>query len=754
MTSSSITAQPDAQLRFWQAELAGAPSPLPLPTCRVRSADRRGNAGRVGFVVGTRSADALGRLAEEAGTRPVIVLQAAFAVLLHQVGCGADVPIATASAGIVTAVLRADLAGNPSFGELVGRLRDRTAAAVQHPVPFDELARHLEPDTPVGCHPLAQVAVETGGSGRAGEPLAGDRSGGVGPDLVVRLDERIGPGRCRAGELTFAPDLFARAGASALARGLVRVLDRVTADPAVLVSRIDVLDPADRNRLLVAGAGSVKVRTRVTVGDLVHCQVLATPDAVAVLDGDRSLTYRELDARANRLARWLAGRGIGTESLVGVALDRSADLVVCLLGILKSGAAYLPIDPAYPGRRLAQLLTDADPALLITEVAVADALPAHDGPLQLLDELDLNTGPESAPDVDRHPDALCYVMYTSGSTGSPKGVGVSHAAVVNGLAGLVDVIGARRGARLLAGTSINFDVSVFEVFTALSIGGVVDVVRDVLALGERRSWTGAVVHTVPSVFAGVLERLGGRLAVDTLVFAGERLPSELVRRVRELVPGAALVNAYGQTESFYATTCTLPADHDPDAGVPIGTPLGNMRAYVLGAGLQPLPPGAAGELYIAGIVARGYRGQPDLTAERFVADPFGPPGERMYRTGDMARWNDDGQLEHLGRSDGQMKLRGVRIEPAEIESALTEHPSVRHAVAGLWRGDGDAEDLLVAYVVPATAATPHARELRRFVRGRLPSAMIPSRFVTLDRLPLTPNGKLDRSALPAVPRRA
>ncbi|WP_369230378.1 AMP-binding protein [Streptomyces sp. R21] len=340
---------------------------------------------------------------------------------------------------------------------------------------------------------------------------------------------------------------------------------------------------------------------------------------------------------------------------------------------------------------------------------------------------------------------------------APKGVAITHANVVNGVSRLAAVAGMKPGSRVLAGTSINFDVSVFEVFAALSTGATVEVVRDILQLGERGGWAGSVVHTVPSVFSEMLDRFAGRVDVDVLMFAGEALPAALVRQVRKVMPGTTVVNAYGQTESFYATTFTVPCDGDGTGSVPIGRPLGNMRAYVLGPGLAPVPPGAPGELYVAGSLGRGYHGQSGLTAERFVADPFGLAGERMYRTGDLARWNAQGQLEHLGRADTQMKIRGIRIEPAEIEAVLTGHPGIAQAAIAVRPGPGSSAGRLVAYIVPAASnaeepGTEHAlrnpRKLRRFVADRLPDFMIPFAFVVLDRLPLGPNGKLDRAGLP------
>ncbi|MCF4140750.1 amino acid adenylation domain-containing protein [Streptomyces sp. Tue 6430] len=483
-----------------------------------------------------------------------------------------------------------------------------------------------------------------------------------------------------------------------------------------------------------------------------------------VAEGE-TLTYREVVFRADRLARELAGRGVGPESVVAVSLPRSADLVVALLAVLKAGGAYLPVDPRYPGHRLAAIFDEARPRLVLTDSATAGVLPAHDAPDVLLDALDLS-GEDTGPGIPLHARQLAYVMYTSGSTGKPKGVAITHACVVNGVLRLASRVGMGPGKRLLAGTSVNFDVSAFEIFTTLATGGVVEVVQDVLALGDRKDWSGAVISTVPSVFAELVDEISGRTSVETVVFAGEALPASLVERTRDAFPGVRVVNAYGQSESFYATTFTVDGDARGRTGsTPVGTPLGNMRTYVLGPGLAPVPPGAIGELYVGGTVGRGYHGRAAPTAERFVADPFGPPGVRMYRTGDLARLDDEGRLEYVGRGDAQVKVRGFRIEPAEVEAALTAHPGVARAVAVARDGRGGTGRRLVAYVVPAAGGDgttadggdgttadgpsgPDTGELRAFVSERLPDFMVPSALVVLDRLPLAPNGKLDRAALP------
>jgi amino acid adenylation domain-containing protein len=490
---------------------------------------------------------------------------------------------------------------------------------------------------------------------------------------------------------------------------------------------------------------------RLNIAGLIERQVATRPGATAVVHGDVELSYAQLDARAGVLADALARRGVGPETLVGLALPRSSDLVVGVLGILKAGGAFLPMDPRYPSARLAHILADARPRLVVAAAESLAVLPSADVPTLLVDDIDLGVAGPPARRAAARPANAAYVMYTSGSTGSPKGVTITHRDVVNGVRCLADVAGIGVGTHVLAGTSVNFDVSVFETVATLAAGGVVEVVRDVLEIGERGGWSGGVVSAVPSVFAELLDQLGAKIQADTVVFAGEALPAWLVDRVREVLPEARVVNAYGQTESFYATTFVAGSAGTGTAGVPIGTPLAAMRTYVLDSDLERVPPGATGELYVAGNVARGYLGRAALTAQRFVADRYGPPGARMYRTGDLARWNADGQLEYAGRADAQIKIRGFRIEPGEVEAALTDHPAVAQAVVVTRPVRGRAQ--LVGYVVPTGSAehreaTSSEDDLRSFVSARLPEFMVPSVIVTVDRLPLAPNGKLDHRALP------
>ncbi|WKX71563.1 non-ribosomal peptide synthetase [Streptomyces sp. XD-27] len=779
------------QLEYWRQTLAELPQPLAVPTDRPRpkAMSRRGDM--VPFAIDADLLRSVEKLAAQADTTVSMVMHSALAVLLHHLGCGDDVPIGAPIAGrtdrelrdlvgffVNTWVLRVDLSGNPTFRELLQRVRDRALAAYDNQdMPFERLVELLNPDRSTAYNPFFQVMLawqppvpqmEFPGLAAQAERLE-TRTAKF--DLFFDIiPNASGGARCR---LEYATDLFDRDTAEDIAARFVRVLGRLAADAEGRIGGIDTLGATERDRILGQFNDTATAESELTVPELFESQVARTPDAPAIVCDDRTLTYRELDDRANGVARELVRRGAGPEDLVVLALPRTEDLVVGLLGILKSGAGYLPMDPQYLAGRAESVLSEAAPRFAVTDTETWRELPHHDMAAVLLDDRTAWASPDGPLDgavrvSPPAPDNLAYVMYTSGSTGKPKGAAITHRNVVNGVRELVRVLDAPPNWRMLAGTSVNFDVSVFELLTTLSTGGTAEVVPNALTLAERGSWDGHVISAVPSVLGELVGHLEKATDVRTVVFAGDVLPARLVRQVREALPGARIVNSYGQSESFYATTFSLaPSDEWPDSDVaPIGTPLGNMRAYVLGPGLAPVPQGAIGELYVVGTcLGRGYHGRPGLTAERYVANPFGPAGERMYRTGDLARWNAKGELECLGRSDGQVKVRGFRIETAEVEAVCAQHPGISEAVV-VSREVPSGGRRLVAYVVHVgegavgddgaggigdvtdVMAGASAAELRKFVAARLPDYMVPSAFVTLGRLPLGPTGKLDRSALP------
>jgi amino acid adenylation domain-containing protein/non-ribosomal peptide synthase protein (TIGR01720 family) len=763
------------QLAYWRRELSGVPQPVQLPLDRPRPTVAGHRGGHVDFELDADLLAGVGKLAAERGATAPMLAQSVLAVLLHHLGAGNDLTIGSPIEGRAdeqldqligffanTWVLRVDLSDNPSFGDLLEQVRERALAAYDHQdVPFERLVELLSPERTTAYQPLFQVMLawqfewsQIEIPGLRVTPLPAG-TGTAKFDLFFNIVPA--PSGGAYGRLEYATELFDHSTAENLVDRYVRVLRQVVADPATRLGAVDVLTGAERDLLARVNDTTAPVRSA-TVPELVAAQAARTPDATAVVSGSTTLTYAELDNRAGRLAAVLRDHGVGPDVPVAVALPRSADLVVALLAVLKAGGAYLPIDPQYPAARVGLLLSTADPALVLTDREAAATVAGCRAPVLHLDDQDLDGPAPDAPAVRIGPDHLAYVMFTSGSTGTPKGVAVTHAAVVNGVSDLRRTVGVEAGSRMLAATSVNFDVSVFEIFTALTTGASVEIVRDVLELAERGSWSGTTVSAVPTVFSALLDQLAedapDRLAldVDTVVLAGEALPGDLVRKIQGALPDVRVVNAYGQTESFYASTYTLEGQWASTGAVPVGQPLANMRAYVLGPELTPVAPGVIGELYVGGPVARGYHGNGPATAERFVACPFGPAGARMYRTGDLAQWDADGRLRYAGRADTQVKVNGIRVEPTEIETVLARHPAIGQAAVTV-REDHTGSPRLVGYVAPADGAaasdtTVSAADLRRFVAETLPDYMVPTTIMVLDRLPLTANGKVDRAALP------
>ena len=483
---------------------------------------------------------------------------------------------------------------------------------------------------------------------------------------------------------------------------------------------------------------------------------------------DRTLTYAALDAHANRLAHRLRDLGVGPDVLVGVCAERSLELVVGLLAVLKAGGAYVPLDPEYPAGRLTDMVSDAELRVVLLQGAALDALPLQDGVTRILLELDTSAASSSAlaavnapPLDDLHADHLAYMIYTSGSTGKPKGAANTHAGLHNRLAWMQDAYGLTGDDVVLQKTPFSFDVSVWEFFWPLIVGAKLVMAapgahRDPARLVETIRHEGVTtLHFVPSMLQAFIEHVAVEgsqaeqawASLRRVICSGEALPAELRDRVSKYLPQVQLENLYGPTEASIDVTRWACGD-DQSAEVPIGRPIWNTQAYVLDGGLEPVPAGVVGELYIAGVgLARGYLNRASLTAERFVADPNGTAGSRMYRTGDLARWRSDGVLEFLGRADAQVKLRGFRIEPGEIEAALAGQSGVSQA-AVIARPDGAGGQRLIGYVVAALGAVLETAALRAALSRQLPDYMVPSALVVLERLPLTPNGKLDRRALP------
>ncbi|MFI6440755.1 amino acid adenylation domain-containing protein [Streptomyces sp. NPDC050759] len=787
------------QLAYWRSALSGIPEELPLPVDRARPAVATRRGGSVTLEIPALLHARVAELARDEGATVFMVLQATLAVLLSRLGAGQDIVIGTPTAGrtdtalddlvgffVNTLVLRTDVSGGPSFGELLARVREQALDALAHQdVPFERLVEELAPARSMARHPLFQVTLALQNNADPVLHLPGLRTSvlpdednpakfDLSFDLRERVDEHGRPAGM-TGEIFYAVDLFDHAGIEQLAERFTRVLDTMATDPDQRVDQVPVLSAAEREKVLHTWNDTSRSVPPTTLPALFQDQAARTPEATAVVFDGTTVTYGELNTRANRLAHHLIEHGVGPEDIVGMALPRSVDLVVAMLGVLKAGAAYLPIDTEYPEERVRFMIEDAKPSYVVTLQATAARLPA-DAPLLVLDDAatqeELTAHPawsHDPTDIERtgpltpaHP---AYVIYTSGSTGTPKGVAVPHHSITNFItvhresvfacaAGLSD----RRPLRVALTTSISFD-AVWDQLSCLLEGHELHVVStEVLSdIGLLATWLDAhdvdfleltPTHMAAAVSEGLFDN--GRRTPALLVVGGEAVPDSLWEWLGSLGEGTRSFSFYGPTE------CTVYQVFAEPRSTPrpiLGGPSFNMRVFVLDDGLEPVVPGVTGELYVAGAgLARGYLNRPALTAERFVACPFGAPGERMYRTGDLARWRADGTLEFVGRADDQVKIRGFRIEIGEVEAVLARYPGIARAVAVV-REDIPGDKRLVGYVVPAPGqSTDQITQLpgllRRHAAGPLPDYMVPAAVVVLDRLPLTANGKLDRKALP------
>ncbi len=789
----------DSQLAFWRERLAGAPPLLELPTDRPRPPFQRLQGASEEIRLDAGLAAELGALARRSGATLFMVLLAAFQTLLARLSGQDDVVVGSPVAGrrfpelegliglfVNTLALRTDLAGDPTFEELLARVRRNTLDAyARQDLPFDRLVEELQPARSLAHAPLVQVtmalqnlpAAAPDPQGLEVRPFPFERRAAQ-FDWSLTWEEA--PGSGLAGELVYDTDLFTPATARRALARLVRLLAGAAAEPGRRLSELPLLAPAERHQVVVEWNDTARPEAGggLLLHELFEARADRAPGSPAIagpgLDGgEERLTAGELEARANRLAWRLRELGVGPEVRVALFLERSVEQAVAILAVLKAGGAYLPLDPAQPAERLARMAEDAGPAVLVTTAARATAAPVLPGvPRVALDaeRTVLAAYPSVRPPRLAHPGSLAYVLYTSGSTGRPKGVMVSHRAIVNRVVWRPDGVAPFGPAdRLLWKTPFSFDPSLWEVFAPLATGALLVVAapdghRDPAYLARTVAEQGITLfQVVPSLLRALADEPG--LAACTslryLICGGEELTAALCERFHALLPGTALYNHYGPTEASVDVTAWRSEEARTEDGraVPLGRPLANTRLHILDGSLRPVPAGSPGELYLGGTgLARGYSGRPDLTAERFVPDPMGEalgarqsdrndgPGTRLYRTGDLARRRPDGAVEFLGRVDHQVKIRGVRIEPGEVEAALAAHPAVRD-VAVLVREERPGERRLVACVA-ASGVT--AAELRAALAERLPEAMVPSGWVLLGALPLNPHGKVDRQALAAL----
>ncbi|HEX2208298.1 MAG TPA: amino acid adenylation domain-containing protein [Longimicrobium sp.] len=769
-------------LAYWRERLAGAPGALALPADRPRPAVQSYRGGVVTFPIPERVTQALRALGRREGATLFMTLLAAFKTLLMRYTGQADVVVGAPVANRTraeyepligffanTLALRTDLSGNPAFRALLRRVRDATLGAYAHQeLPFERLVEELQPERALNRNPLFQVLfalqhaslLGEGGAGVAAD-LAAHPTGVAKFDLSLYVAEN---GAALAGAFEFGMDLFDAATIERMAAHFGELLAGIAADADRPVGSLPLLDAAERRRLLAEwGAGLDVARPAGTVARLFEAQARRTPDAVAVTGEGEPATYAELNRRANRLAHWLRARGVGPGVPVAVCLPRGPDLPMALMAVLKAGGAWVPLDPEYPPDRLAFMVRDVRAPVLVAHTTTLDRVEPGEARVICIDRDAslLGTQAEDDPAPSAGPGDPAYVIYTSGSTGRPKGVEMGHAALTNLVLWQEAQCPASSGGCCLQYMSLGFDVSVLEMAGPLAAGGRVAMLNerdraDFEGLAERIAREKVARLFLP---ASALHSLGEVLvrrpqlaaSLRDVIATGEQL--QVTDAVRQALgaAGAMLHNEYGPTETHFVTAAALPPHLAPrwPSLPPIGRPIHNAEVYVVDQALQPVPAGVAGELVAGGVtVAMGYVDRPGLTAARFVPNPFGTvPGGRMYRTGDLVRHAADGGLEYLGRMDRQVKIRGNRVEPGEVEAVLRSHPSVREAAVRA-HPDARGQKQLIAYVVAAEGDAVSPGALRALAAARLPEHAVPARIRVMDALPLSPNGKIDRDALP------
>ena len=757
----------ESQIDYWKRQLSDAPVVLELPTDRPRPAVQAHCGAIRTHVLSQDLINRVRTLSQTEGATLFMSLLAAFQLLLSRYSGQEDVVVGSSVAGrnyseiepligffVNTLALRTDLSGDPTFRELLARVKKTSLDGYAHQeIPFERLVEELHPERSLSYNPIFQVLFGLQNLPRTAFEASGLR--------VQR--EAVHPGTSLLDMSWFAfetPEglllrveydtaLFDDTTIDRCVKHFETLLENIADHPDRRISQLALLSDSERHQVLVEfNNNRADFQTDLCLHDFVARQAERTPDAIAIVAGETRVTYAELNRRSNQVAHYLRNRGAGPEVLIGIFCERTPDLLVGILGILKSGSAYVPLDPLYPKERIAHILEDGKAPVVLTQQSLAGELPNFSGKAICLDAewSRIAAQPETEPTRAALPENLAYVLFTSGSTGRPKGVALEHRSAAAFVQWAQTVFTTAKLGGVLFSTSVCFDLSIFEMFVPLSMGGKLIVVQNALYLpsAEARDEV-TLINTVPSAMTELVHMGAVPASVKTINLAGEALSETLVSEIYENTSAEAVYNLYGPTEDTTYSTYTLTK---PGHRVTIGRPLPGSQAYVLDTHGNPQPVGIPGELYLAGAgLARGYFGRPDLTAERFVANPFSSQTSRMYKSGDLCRWLLDGNLEYLGRLDHQIKLRGFRIELGEIESVLSKYPGIRQCLV-MAREDQPGLKRLVAYLVPSPAVQVNEAAVREHLKQSVPEFMVPAAFVILDAFPLTPNGKVNRKALP------
>jgi amino acid adenylation domain-containing protein len=758
----------DSQLSYWKTRLGDSLPVLQLLTDHPRPVTPTFRGAKQYLVLSKNLTEELKTLSQQQGVTLFMTLLAAFKTLLYRYTGQDDIVVGTVAAVrnrpeleplmgylLNTLVLRTSVSGRPTFQQFLARVRDVTLGAMAHKdLPFEKLVEAVLSSRDIGQNPLFQVAFSLDPSMpeiELGWTLTqSDIDNGTAKfELYLGLEEKP---EGLIGRIEYRTDLFDAPTIERMIGHFQTLLEGIVANPLERISELPLLTETERHQLLVDWNDTQTDYPKdKCLHQLFEEQVEQTPNHVAVVFEDQQLTYRELNRKANQLAHYLQTLGVKPEVLVGIGVERSIAMVIGLLGILKAGGAYLPLDPAYPKARLAFMLEEAQVPVLLTQSSLKQKLPETKAQIVCLD-VEAKTLSQFAQEnvvSGVAPENLAYVIYTSGSTGNPKGVAIEHRNVVALLKWSKTIFTLEPVSGTLVSTSLNFDVSVFELFVPLSRGGKLILVENILSLSRLSETAGVImVNTVPSAMKELLKIKGIPASVRVINLAGEPFSTQLVQELYQLSSLQQVFNIYGPTEyTVYATFTGL--SQSAEKKLTIGRPISNAQTYILAHNLQPVPIGVPGELHLGGAgLARGYLNRPDLTAEKFLNNPFSEePGSRLYKTGDLARYLSDGNIEYLGRIDNQVKIRGFRIELGEIETRLAQHAEVQE-VAVIAREEPLGDKRLVAYFVPNPPTQgPTASSLRHFLKNKLPDYMIPSAFVMLEAMPLTQNGKRDRRAL-------